>query len=67
MMIELQGTYLTLKIWKKNPNLTKREIGIWYYPASDKQYDKPFSEEEIELMKKFLENNNPTAYHELFS
>lgn len=68
MMAELQGTYLTLKKWKENPKLTKREIGVWYYPENkDEKHDKPFTEVEIESMKKFLEKNNPTAYYQLFN
>jgi hypothetical protein len=66
MMAELQGVYLVLKAWKNNPKLTKREIGFWYYPQDDNQYDRPFNESDILSMKKYLLKNNPTSYYTLF-
>lgn len=67
MMAELQGINFILKAWKKNPKLSKREIGGWYYPENDnRSYDEPFTEQEIISMKSFLKKNNPTAYYKLF-
>ena len=67
MFAELLCAYLVLKTWKNNPKLTKREIGLAYdWRSSNLENDKPLTEKEVESKKKFLRENNPKSYFELF-
>lgn len=57
-VLYFQAVDIILKIWKKNPNLTKRQIGVWYsWKADTKENNLPLSLKEIksyeETLKKF--------------
>lgn len=67
MFIELQSAYFVLRAWKKNPKLSKREIGVFGQWTDDNpENEKPLTEKEVEGFKKLMRENNPTTYHELF-
>lgn len=47
-----QGMDWVLKAWKKNPKLTKRQIGVWYsWKADTKENNQPLSESYIKGLK----------------
>ncbi len=67
MFVELQSAYLVLRAWKENPKSSKREIGVFsHWKDENPKNDKPLTEKEVEVFKKLLRENNPTAYYELF-
>lgn len=62
-----QATYLVLKKWLGNPNLTKREIGIWdQWSENNPDNNKPLSTGEVNKLKETLRRNNPSSYNQLF-
>lgn len=67
MFAALQSTYFILRAWKKNPLLTKRQIGVMHQWKDDtEENNKPLTQEEVEGMKSFLKEHNSTVYYELF-
>jgi len=67
MFVELMAITSVLSQWKKNPSITKREIGVWHHwEGEDPEYDKPLTENEVERMKKFLRDHSPTTYYKMF-
>ena len=64
MLYELMAIHSVLTAWKKNPDLSRRELGKW---SEDSPFiDSPLTESEVEGMKSFLRKHNPTNYHKLF-
>ncbi|HRR39329.1 MAG TPA: hypothetical protein P5570_01040 [Candidatus Paceibacterota bacterium] len=67
MFTDLLSTYFILVAWKKNPSLTKRQIGVMHQWKEDtEENNKPLTKDEVEGMKSFLKKYNPTAYYKLF-
>ena len=63
----LLATYLVLSAWKKNPALSKREIGLWaHWSEETEDNNKPLSESEIARMKLFMRTHNAPSYFNLF-
>lgn len=68
MFAELQSTYFILKAWKKNPMLTKKQIGVMHqWKEGAEENNKPLMQGEVESSKKLLEEHSSTAYYKLFS
>jgi len=68
MMAEIQGLHFVLKRWKKNPSLSKREIirSYGWKKDTDVKNNKPFSQKEIDRLKKELNRLSPAAYKSIF-
>lgn len=50
-----QAITFVLAKWKRNPNLTKRQIGVWSSWSEDtEENNQPLSKSEIKRMKKTL-------------
>jgi hypothetical protein len=64
MLYELMAISRVLRAWKRNPNLSRREIGGWSDDSPG--IDSPLTESEVERMKSFMRKYNPTSYHEMF-
>lgn len=67
MLYELMAYARILEAWKKDPNLSKREIGVWgHWQNENAQNELPLTESEVERMKSFMRRHNPTTYHKIF-
>jgi hypothetical protein len=67
MLYELLAIHSVLNAWKNNPKLSKREIGIWgHWKDENPENDKPISASEVERMKSFFREQNPTKYYKMF-
>lgn len=67
MLIEIQATAMVLKKWRKNPKLTKREIGVWSHWSEDiPKNNLPLSSKEVKDYKDFLKKCNPTSFYNMF-
>lgn len=67
-MAEIQGLHYVLKKWKENPSLSRREIVLSYgwEKDTDVENNKPFSQKDIERLKKELNRLSPAAYKSIF-
>ena len=60
MLIEIQATAMILKKWRKNPKLTKREIGVWNAWQEDiPANNRPLTQKEVRGYKEFLKKCKP--------
>lgn len=67
MLYELMAITFVLRAWKKDPNLSKREIGVWsHWKDESAQNELPLTESEVERMKSFMRRHSPTTYHDIF-
>lgn len=67
MLYEIMAITSVLRAWKRDPNLSKREIGVWSNWQNDNPGNElPLSETEVERMKTFMRKHNPTTYHQIF-
>ncbi len=68
MFVEIQKANSILRSWKNDPRLSKREIvkDYGWEDNNDPENNKPLTEKEVKSFKKFLRENNPTGYYELF-
>jgi hypothetical protein len=67
MFFKLFSIYNRVQKWKKNPNATKREIGVvsaWM--TADPANDLAVPADEIGRMKNFLRRHAPTSFASLF-
>lgn len=65
-MIDLQALYLTLRKWKANPGLPRKDVSVLSGHKSGSRANRPFSQKEISRMKAELKKGAPTSYNDLF-
>lgn len=62
---EVEKVARVLTEWKSDPKKSKEELGVVPWDENDST-DDPLTERELESMKKFLQEHNPSAYEEVF-
>lgn len=67
MFVELIFADWVLRIWKKNPTMTRRQIGLDYSWKSDSlENDKPLTAEEVTGLKNRLRERAPKVLYDIF-
>jgi len=65
--IEVQLADLVLKKWKDNPQLAKRQIGLWsHWKTEGPENDEPLTTEQVDHYKQVLRKHAPSHYYKLF-